>query len=88
MLVHVVPLEVAEVLDHFPAEQTLVAIRDFPHRHSTSSKEKFSKDAHRKYVTDDFARGGGKWFYSLLFVQLEQSSNRSDALYVQVLVVL
>ena len=60
MLVHVVPLEVAEVLDHFPAEQTLVAIRDFPHRHSTSSKEKFSKDAHRKYVIDDFAKGGEK----------------------------
>ena len=60
VLVHVVPLEVAEVLDHFPAEQTLVAIRDFPHRHSTSSKEKFSKDAHRKHVMDDFARGGKK----------------------------
>ena len=50
VLVEEVPLEVAEVLDHLPAEQALVPIRHLSDRQPSSKEKKFSEDRNRIYA--------------------------------------
>ena len=50
VLVKEVPLEVAEVLDHLPAEQALVTIRHLPHRQTSSKEKKFSQGWNQIYA--------------------------------------